>query len=89
MSKMNFYVAVLDERNGEFAYSHLVKFALTSRRSPKKHLKDIAKSWYGGNAEAEDDGFYFFGGQIFVSPGEIYPVSEAIFAGVKEFIHTL
>lgn len=85
--KSRFYIAKINERNGEYEYSHITRMKLDTDEKPEEALKNIASTWYGGEADAQDDDcFYFHDGCVCVTPGEIHEVSEQIFDALHEII---
>lgn len=63
-----FLLLCLEERNGEYEYSHRSVHTLPNSRitTANRLVKNYAKGFYGGKAESEDGGYYFHGGEVFV-----------------------
>jgi hypothetical protein len=84
-----FYVCTIEERNGEYNYTHYIKMKLSLRQKPEKALDNVTKTWYADDAEKDEYGYYFNGGCVFVNPGDIHEVTEDVFNVVNRFINTL
>lgn len=66
---------ILKERNGEYEYLYksVHKLPNAKQTTMENFSRKYAKSFYGGNAEKTDDGFYFHNGEVCV---EIYSYQE-------------
>lgn len=74
-----FFIAKLDERNGEYKYAHPMRFKLRATWSDTELALDrIAKDFHD-NGEKAGDGYDFNGGEIHVSAGRFKEISEATF----------
>jgi len=70
----------LEERNGEYEYTHRSVHQLSSNKtSVESFVKSHLKRFYGGEVEKEDNGYYFYGGEIFVQ------ISSWRFISKKDF----
>lgn len=81
---MKKYFGKLHERNGDFEYSHLLVFETDT--DPIPELTGIARDFYPAEADEQDDGFYFFCGEICVSPESVVEVTEEEYAVLRKFI---
>jgi hypothetical protein len=77
------YFGKLHERNGEQAYLHHVLFETDS--DPTVELLRRARKFYPVEADARDDGFYFYCGSIFVAPATLVEVTEEEYDVLKRF----
>lgn len=71
----------LKERNGAYEYLHRSVHELTNSRvvTANRFAENYAKRFYGDNVESEDEGHYFFGGEVFVTVDWWQFVSEQDF----------
>lgn len=60
---------VLEERNGEYEYYHksVHELAGEKRTIMKNYVNRYVKEFYAGKPEKGDGGYYFHGGEVFVS----------------------
>lgn len=67
-SKLVYMILILEERNGEYEYCHKSVHELSDSRKTtmKKHSEKYLKGFYSGKAEKGDDGYYFYGGEVYV-----------------------
>jgi hypothetical protein len=85
---MKYFHGQLEERNGEqeYTYDYLIK--ATSLEKAKERLILEAEQFYGSDAEKIDDGndgFFFFGGAIYVEVKSIGQTTKAQF--IKNILH--
>lgn len=59
---------LLEERNGEYEHTHRSTLMLPDEqtKTAERFVKKYAKEFYGGKAEAEDGGYFFHNGEVFV-----------------------
>lgn len=74
-----FYMVKLKERNGEREYAHAMRLKLSGKKKPEVALNHIAKNFYDNDGEKSDGGYYFNGGEVYVSSGSIKEITEATF----------
>ena len=78
-----YYFAKLQERNGEYLYTHPMLFRTDS--NPETYLTEIASRFYDNKGgEKKDDGYYFFAGGIFVKPDNCQEISEQFYRQCQE-----
>ena len=79
-----FYVGYLEERNGEYLYKHTMCFVA---EDPVMYLDTMASQFYDeAGGEQEGEGYYFYGGDIFVTPGKFMEVSEEVYTSLCTII---
>ncbi len=69
MFKNSKYIIVtLEERNGEYEYTHKSVHELVDERkvTANRYIRNWAKTFYGENTETGDGGYYFNDGEVFV-----------------------
>lgn len=78
----------LEEKNGEYEYLHRSVHILPNSKTitAKQFVKDYLKGFYGGKAEAKDEGYYFFGGEVFVEVSLWSFISEESFNVLKQYL---
>jgi hypothetical protein len=78
----------LEERNGEYEYMHRSIHELSDSKTviAKRFVKDYLKGFYGGKSEAEDEGYYFFGGEIFVKIYSWCFISKEVFSILRPYL---
>ena len=81
---MKKYLGKLYERNGEFEYVHPMLFEAIG--DPWPELTQMAKNFYPGQADEQDDGFYFFCGGIYIKPDFVAEVTDEEYAVLGKFI---
>ena len=84
-----FYTYSIDERNGEYEYTHKGVVALDDGTSPDEWLEDYTKDFYGGGEGEPDesqDGGYWFNGEILCWAGGTQEISKDEFDVVKKYI---
>lgn len=79
------YFCKLHERNGEQEYLHPVLFETDADADPTLELLRRAREFYPVEANAQDDGFYFYCGSLFVAPATLVEVSEAEYDVLKRY----
>lgn len=64
-----FLLLYLEERNGEYEYSHRSVHVLPNGLSvtAERIAKNYARKFYGGKPELDDGGYYFNNDEVFVS----------------------
>lgn len=51
-----YYIAVIEEKYGEFDVQHSLLFSVPESFNPNKHLEEYNRDWYGqGCTEADED----------------------------------
>lgn len=83
-----FLLLCLEERNGEYEYLHRSIHILSNCRitTVNRLVENYAKKFYGGKAESEDGGYYFYGGEIFVKVNSWQFISEEHFNILTQYI---
>lgn len=81
-----FYVYSIDERNGEYEYTHKGAVQLGEDDKPDEWLEDYTKDFYGGGDGEEEDGGYWFNGEIMCFAGGMTEISKDVFDVVKRHI---
>lgn len=79
------YFCKLHERNGEQEYSHHVLFEANVDADPTIELLRRAREFYPVEADAQDDGFYFYGGSLFVAPATLVEVTKEEYDVLKRY----
>ena len=83
-----FLLVCLEERNGEYEYSHRSVHELpntlsaTAVRVAKKH----AKEFYGSKPEPYNDGYFFNDGEVFVSVESWQFISKRDFGTLRKYL---
>ena len=80
-----FYTYSIDERNGEYEYTHKGVVALDDGTNPDEWLEDYTSDFYGGGGDPEDGG-YWFNGEIMCFAGGTTEISKDVFDVVKRHI---
>lgn len=60
------YLGQLHERNGEMEYTHNILFE--TDQDPTTMLEERASTFYPGEVDKQQEGYYFFCGGICISP---------------------
>ncbi|MEK7558908.1 MAG: hypothetical protein AAB521_01220 [Patescibacteria group bacterium] len=83
-----FLLLCLEERNGEYEYSHRSVHILPNNRiaTANRLAEDYARKFYGGKAEPEDGGYHFFGGEISVRVNSWQFISEEHFNTLTQYL---
>lgn len=78
----------LEERNGEYEYIHRSVHILPDSKTEtvNRIVDNYTKNLYGGNADPEDKGFYFQGGEVFVKVDSWEFISEEEFGVLKKYL---
>lgn len=79
MPKFKYYVGTIFERNGDYEYNLTYFFKLSSRKSPKKYLNDMAATQYSGHKYPGGDGWYFNCGEVYVEAKGWREISESTY----------
>ncbi len=89
MENKNKYLLLrLEERNGEYEYSHRSIHRLPDNRkaTTDRYAKNYAKEFYGGKADPQDGGYYFIGGEVFVDVNSWDFISEEGFNLLNKYL---
>lgn len=78
------YFCKLHERNGEFEYSHPVVFETDA--DPMLTLRDMAREFYPDEADAQDEGYYFFCGAVCITPESVVEITVQEYAVLSRFL---
>lgn len=83
-----FILLRLEERNGEYEYSHRSVHILSNSliTTANRFAEKYAKKFYGGKAESKDGGYYFYGGEIFVMVNSWQFISEEDFNTLTQYL---
>lgn len=95
---MKHYIAQINERCGEYEYSHTIRLLCAGDVEPA--LKDIAANWYEDEyeyayeneeplhlaADVEKGNYYFNCGEVCLTIGAWQEVDKAIFDAMPNFI---
>ena len=81
-----YYVAKIEELNGEYEYISTIRFCLPATRKPAAFLNRVVKDWYSGAARKENDGYYFNCGEVYVEAGDYKEVPEAAFDALSGIV---
>lgn len=84
-----FYTYSIDERNGEYEYTHKGVVALDDGTSPDEWLEDYTSDFYGGEDNKPDEdhkGGYWFNGEILCWAGGTQEISKDEFDVVNKYI---
>lgn len=78
----------LEERNGEYEYMHRSVHQLSDSRTitAEKFVKSWLKGFYSGKAEKEGEGYYFFGGELFVKVYSWRFISKRDFNVLRQYL---
>lgn len=79
------YLGKLHERNGEQTYQHTVLFETDADADPTLELLRRAREFYPVEVDAQDDGFYFYCGRLFVAPATLIEITEEEYAVLKRY----
>jgi hypothetical protein len=84
-----YYVYSIDERNGEYEYTHKHVVQLGEDDNPDEWLEDYTSDFYGGGDGEKDedcDDGYWFNGEILCWAGGMTEISKDEFDVVKRYI---
>jgi hypothetical protein len=78
----------LEERNGEFEYMHRSVHQLLDSKTiiAEKFVKNWLKGFYSGKAEKEGEGYYFFGGELFVKVYSWCFISKRVYDVLGQYL---
>lgn len=79
-----FYLWTIEERNGEYEYTHKGVVVLDENQDPNDWLEDYTSTFYG-EGEKKDD-YYWFNGEIICENGGTTEISKDEFEVVKRYI---
>jgi hypothetical protein len=88
MNNTNYIFLRLEERNGEYEYTHrcTLKIPDSQTETVEKFVKNYAKGFYGSKVEQEDDGYFFNNGEVFVRIREWEFISEGHFNILNRYL---
>jgi len=89
MEKNTKYIFIeLEERNGEYEYTHKSVHELLDdkKTTTNKFVKNHVKEFYGGKAKPYDGGYYFHGGEVFVSISSWKSISKEQHDVLNQFL---
>jgi hypothetical protein len=86
--KPKYLYLVLKEHNGEYQYFHKNVHILPNSRAVtiKSYSENYLKGFYGGKIFKEDDGYFFHGGEVFVSIYSSKMISEEEYNLLRNFL---
>ena len=86
--RANHILLLLQERNGEYEYLHRSVHEIPDGRegTAEKFSKNYAKNFYGGKANKEDGGYYFYGGEIHVRVNFWQFITEEDYCVFKKYL---
>ena len=79
-----FYVWKIEERNGEYEYTHKGVVEIDADQNPDEWLEEYTSNFYS-DGEKEDD-YYWFNGEIICENGGTQEISKDEFEVVKLYI---
>lgn len=88
MEKNTKYIFIeLKEKNGEYEYKHKSIHALLDYKkiNAAKFVKNYLKDFYSGKIDSEDGGYYFHGGEVFVSISSWRFISKEQYEVLNQF----
>jgi len=79
---------VLKEINGEYEYYHRSVHELPNggNGTVKEYSEDYLKGFYGGNAQKENGGYYFNGGEVYVEIDSYQLISETEYDVLRRYV---
>lgn len=84
---MKYFYIEIEERNGEYEYRHKVVRSCPLNVNPDKFFDDnLAGSWYGGEVDKEDDGYYYNGGEVFVELTRVEEITKEEFDILNKYL---
>ena len=81
---MKYYLATLNTTIGEYEVDTTIRFATDADPSEVHH--HIAKDFWGKPDEIDDGVYYFDGGQIALTAGELTEVRKEVFDAIPNAI---
>jgi hypothetical protein len=81
---MNYYIANIDEQNGEFEYKTTIRFKAESYDKARRVHQMIVGTWYGSDMTWDENEGRYFNGYVAVDDGELTEIDEHTFKGLGE-----
>lgn len=82
---MKYYIAQIEEYNGEYTYQHVYLFSC--KGDFEKKFYKYAKTFYGSKVEIEEDGsFSQLGGEVNWKPHHFKEISYQIYSELIGFL---
>lgn len=77
----------LKERNGEYEYLHSGVRSISTKLDPMKWAdKNICKQFYNTPPDAEDGGYYFNCGEVFVCINDAREITQAEYLTLQKYL---
>lgn len=87
MAKTKFVFISLEERNGEREYTHNIVREIPEKTDAWDYGdKNLAAQWYADDADEQDDGYYFNGGEVCVSVKGARDITKEEYDVLKKFL---
>lgn len=86
---MKYYVAQLEEINGEYAYQHTFTLKAKYKQQALEMLDKLAETWYSGEMEQRDEYYMHHGGAVAVTPHKLTEVKKREYKVTKEIVNDL
>lgn len=86
MKNNKYFIAQVEERNGEYEYSTTILIVQTTKRKAEKVHTKICKYWYG---EKDNDKYYFNCYEVSVCEGMLEEITETTYNEISKFLNTL
>lgn len=79
-----FYLWKIEERNGEYEYTHKGVIEIDADEDPDKWLEEYTSSFYGEGTKEDD--YYWFNGELICENGGTTEISKDEFGVVAKYI---
>ena len=77
---------MLSIRNGEYEYTSKTVHSIPTDKNVSEFSEEYASSFYGGEPDPSDDGYYFNAGEVHVSVCKVEEINDKHFNVLKQFI---
>lgn len=89
MKKLRFLVE-LNHQQGEYESHHCFLLTATVPAKARAAAEEFARTWYGDDADSEDEGDHYFGcGEVCITLAQVEQISETAYQELLNVFHDL
>lgn len=84
------FIVELNHQQGEYEAHHCFLLSAPTRAKAQREAEEHARTWYGDDADSEDDGDHYFGcGEICITLAQVEQISETTYQELLNVFHDM